>query len=417
MNSSVTIATKQVTYRPHERVKLLRSLSVPEQSAVVESLSPYVQQQVLQALTDREIVDILDNLDLRTAHHVVSRIKDTKRREKIVGALKADIKDKVEFFLRFHPKAAFSLIHFNYVLVSVDHTFGETSSIIEQHYEETGKFPEILVHNAGVLLGEIPLNILVREQATLPLERFVVPVPTIVYQAEVSEIWETLTRAEKKKVIVLDNDASVLGVIYADDALELVGGLPVASLYSFAGVDSSERPFDSAIKKFHSRSPWLILNLATAFMAAGVILLFQDTVDKLTVLAVYIPIVAGMGGNAASQTFAVTVRGITLGSITLRNSWLAIKREVIAAVYNGILIGGVVGIISLLASQSPWLGVVVALSMIGVHIVAGFAGCIIPLLLKRFGFDPAMMSMVFISTATDVFGLLFLLGLGAIILL
>jgi len=164
MSESLTKHTKVVTYRPQERVALLRTLSVGERSTILQSVSAYVQQQVLHELTDREIIDILDHMDLQAAQHLVTRLKNTKRRGKIVSALKSDIKDKVEFFLRFHPKATFSLVHFNYVFVSADTTIATVSDIIETHYEETGKFPEILVHEAGVLLGEVPLNVLVREQ-------------------------------------------------------------------------------------------------------------------------------------------------------------------------------------------------------------------------------------------------------------
>ena len=417
MSSAVHEYAKKVTYRATERVALLRSLSIGEQSAILQSVSPYVQQQVLRDFTNQEIIDILDHMDLQAAQQLVTRIKDTKRREKIVTQLKADIKDKVEYFLRFHPKATFSLVHFNYVFVPGTTTVGEAGEIIEAHYEETGKFPEILVHEAGMLMGEVPFGVLVREKNTLPLNRFVQPVTTITYQAEVGEILETIASSGKRKVIVLDHDSSVLGIIYADDALELFGHLPAESLYSFTGVDSSERPFDSPVKKFKNRYLWLAINLVTCFMAGSVILAFQDTVDALTILSVYIPIVAGMGGNAASQTFAVMLRGITLGSITLKNAWPAIKNELIAALMNGAVIGLLVAIVSVLWNRDPMLGLVVALSMVGVHVVAGFFGGLVPLIIKRFGKDPAATSMIFISTTTDVFGLLLLLGLGALILM
>ena len=272
MSESLTKHTKVVTYRPQERVALLRTLSVGERSTILQSVSAYVQQQVLHELTDREIIDILDHMDLQAAQHLVTRLKNTKRRGKIVSALKSDIKDKVEFFLRFHPKATFSLVHFNYVFVSADTTIATVSDIIETHYEETGKFPEILVHEAGVLLGEVPLNVLVRERSNLALSKFVKPVVTVSYQAEISTIVDTIASSGKQKLVVLDRDASVLGIVYADDALELFGHLPALSFYSFAGVDSSERPLDSAVQKFKNRYVWLIVNLGTAFLAGGVIL-------------------------------------------------------------------------------------------------------------------------------------------------
>jgi magnesium transporter len=216
---------------------------------------------------------------------------------------------------------------------------------------------------------------------------------------------------------VLDNDESVLGLIYADDAIALFGKLPAESLYDISGMDDTSRPFDSVTKKFRSRYRWLILNLATAFLAGSMIFLFKDTLDRLVILAMYIPIVAGMGGNAASQAFAVMLRGLTLGTISLKNGWPAIKREVGAGLLNGLLIGSIVAIISLLWNQSMLLGVVVGITMVGEHLVAGFFGAFVPLLLKHFGKDPAATSTIFITTATDVFGLFILLGLGTIILL
>jgi magnesium transporter len=415
--TEVASYAKQVTYRPEERVALLRSLSVGEQSVILQSVSAYVQQQVLRELTDHEVVDILDHMDLQAAQRLVMRIKDTKRREKIVSALKADIKDKVEFFLRFHPKASFSLVHFNYVFIPESTTIAEAGDIIETHYEETGKFPEILVHAAGILKGEVPIGVLVKERSNLALSKFILPVTTISYQAEVNDIMGAITGSGKRKVVVLDNDESVLGVIYADDALDLFGHMPAESLYSFTGVVSSERPFDTAVTKFKNRIPWLVVNLVTAFMAGGVVLAFNDTIDKLALLAVYMPIVAGMGGNASSQTFAVTMRGITLGTISLENALPAIKRELIGSFYSGVVIGLIVSAVSLLWNGSWLLGFVVGLSMVIVHLVAGFFGALIPLIIKRFGYDPATTSMVFISTTTDVLGFACLLGLGTLILM
>jgi magnesium transporter len=132
---------------------------------------------------------------------------------------------------------------------------------------------------------------------------------------------------------------------------------------------------------------------------------------------VYIPIVAGMGGNAASQTFAVMLRGITLGTVSLKTAWPAVRNEVIAGLLNGCLMGLIVAIISVVFNGSWLLGVVVALAMISVHLVAGFFGALIPLIMKLLGRDPAATSMIFISTATDVFGILSLLGFGSLILM
>jgi len=395
----------------------MRSLTLGQRSAVFAELSNQIQQQLLQELTVTEVVDLVDHLDLRMAEKVIMRMPDVRRRSKIITRLKTEVSDKIEYFLRFHPKATASLIHFNYVILPDTATLGDVAEAMDDHYQEIGKFPEILIQRDGQLIGEIILTTLVRERTNSSIDTFIKPVQTITYQAEVSEIISAFAETEHKKIVVLDHDNSVLGIIYSDDALGLFGKLPAESLYIVAGVDESERPFDSVQKKFSQRYKWLILNLVTAFMAGSVVLTFKDTIAALAILAVYIPIVAGMGGNAASQAFAVMVRGITMGTISFENGWPVIWREMLAGALNGLVIGSIVAIISMVFNGSWLLGVVVALAMIVVHIVAGLFGAFVPLLLKRLGKDPASTSMIFISTATDVFGMLALLGFGALLLL
>jgi magnesium transporter len=417
MDKNLEVQLKQITRQPAERLALLRKLSLAERSAVLQELSPHVQQQLLGNLRVSEIADILDHLDPRQAEKILSRIKDHKRRFKIIKRLKDEARDKIEYFLRFHPKATTSLISFNYVLLSSKTTIGDAATAIEEHFEDTGKFPEVLVQENGHLMGEVSMATLVRERNSFTLKRFVKPVETITYQAEVAEVVDTFALSQRKKVAVLDHDESVLGIIYADDALALFGKIPAETLYDMSGMDDSSRPFDSVKKKVMSRYKWLVLNLVTAFMAGSMIFVFKDTLDKLVILAMYIPIVAGMGGNAASQVFAVMLRGLTLGTISFKTAGPAIWREVQAGVINGVGIGIIVAIISIVWNDSPMLGLVVGMAMVLVHLVAGFFGAFVPLFLKHIGKDPASVSTIFISTATDVLGLLSLLGLGTLILL
>lgn len=408
---------RAVTYNPDERVSILRSLSVAERSAVFAELSPYVQQLVLKQLKINDVVEILDHLDLQQTKRILSRIKNTKKRDEIVQRLKGEVREKVDYFLRFHPKATMSLMNFNYLFLPVDTTIGDAGVKIEEHYQETGRYPEILLHDKGVLVGEVPFATLVKERNSYTLERYVVKLPTITYQAEITEIIGVLTSTKSKKVVILDNDGSVLGLIYADAARTLFSDLPAESLYDFAGVDISERPFDDVRKKVINRYRWLILNLATSFLAGSVVLVFQKTLDAITILSVYIPIMAGMGGNAASQAFAITLRGITLGTISMKNAWPAILNEGMAGAVNGIIIGLVVTIISLFWGGGLTIGLLVGLALVCSHFIAPMAGMFVPLFLKSIGIDPATTSNIFITTVTDVSGLLFLFGFATLLLL
>jgi len=417
MERNLDTEIKFINTKSKDRLVRLRSLPLAEQSVVLQSLSPHIQEDLLSKLKMNEVVDIVDHMDPRLAENTLFRIKDEEYRIRIIKKLKGDVREKIEYFLRFHPKASLALISFNYVLLSVKSTIGEAASAIEEHFEDTGKFPEVLVHDKGELIGEVAMSKLVRERNTALLKKFVQPVQTVTYQAEVANIVEILTLSQRKKVIVLDHDNSILGIIYADDARALFGKLPAESLYEISGMDDTSRPFDPVFKKFSSRYRWLILNLATAFLAGSMIFIFKDTIDQLVVLAMYIPIVAGMGGNAAGQVFAVMLRGITLGTINLSNGLPAVWLEVKTGILNGAVIGLIVALISIIWNDSALLGLVVGLSMIGVHVIAGFFGAFVPLFLKHIGKDPASTSTIFITTATDVFGLLFLLGLSSMILL
>jgi magnesium transporter len=398
-------------------MELFRTLTVAERSAAFAELSPYLQQTILRQLKEYEIVDMLDHMDMRQVEQVITRVTNKKQRHRIIQRLKGDIREKVDYFLRFHPDATLSHINFNYLFLSCTSTINEAADIIDEFYRETGRYPEILIHEQGELIGEVSFASLVRERNSMPLKRYVLPVETISYQATVPQIVELIGSTNSKKIVVLDQDDSVLGIIYAETIRPLFGKLPAESLYEFTGVDDSERPFDSIGKKVANRYRWLILNLVTCFLAGSVILIFQDTLDKLTILSVYIPIIAGMGGNAAAQSFAIMVRGLTLGTITMRTAWPAISKEMIAGLINGIIIGSIVALVAGIWNAQPLLGVAVGLAHIGAHVIAALAGSFIPLVMKHFGKDPAATSSIFITTVTDVGGLLLLFGVATLILL
>ena len=229
----------KLTYHPNDRMETLREMSVPERSAVFEKLSPYVQQSILKQLRIHEIVDMLDNMDMQQAERILTRISNPKRREKVVQRLKGDVKEKMDYFLRFHPKATLSLINFNYLFLAGSMTIGKAADVIDDHYKETGRFPEILVHQDGRLIGEVPLSVMVKERNNTTLKRHIQVVKTITYQSDIGDIIETLISSNCQKVVVLDHDTSVLGIVYVDAARKLFGSLPTESLYDFAGVDKS----------------------------------------------------------------------------------------------------------------------------------------------------------------------------------
>ncbi len=417
MDGKIKKTARHITYHYSKRLDLFRKLNLAERAAVFSELSPYVQQTIISDLKRGEIVELLDHMDLQQAENILARITEERRKKRIISLLKGERRQKAEYFLRFHPKATLRLLNFNYLLLSDSTTIGQAASAIDEHYRETGKLPEILVHKNGELTGEVPLSFLVREPNSRCLGNYVVSVRTVQYHDDVREVVSLFGASKHCKVVVLDRDGSVVGIIYSDDALELLGGDPTHSLFHFAGVSSSERPFDSVSIKFRNRWKWLILNLVTSFLAAATVGLFEDTIAQIVVLAMYLPIVAGMGGNAATQSLAVMVRGITVGEVSLRNSMPAMRREITTGLLNGIINGVIVAVVALALTGTPMLGLVVGLAMVANLVIAAFFGTITPLVIKHFGKDPATSATIFITTATDVFGFFVFLGLATLILL
>ena len=417
MNRVLSNNARALTYRPDERLSLFRDMSTLEQGASFLELSPHIQQVILKQLHLHEIVDMLDAMDMMQVEHVLSRITNVKYRRRIVKQLKTEVREKVDYFLRFHPQATLSLINFNYLYLPSQLSIGEAANIIDEHYEETGKYPEILVHERGSLLGEVPFAALVRERNSTPLKKFVQPLATISYKADITAIVSIISSTKSKKIVMLDHDGSVLGIIYADSVKPLFQQLPAESLYDFAGVVDSENAHDGMWSKVRHRYQWLIINLGTGFLAASVVNLFEGTLDKLVILAVYMPIIAGMGGNAATQTLAVMVRGIAVGEVSLRNSFKPIINEIGAGFINGVINGAIVAFVVAAWNKNYMLGLVLAIAMVINLVIAGLFGAFIPLLMKSFGKDPATSATILITTATDVFGFLSFLGLATIMLL
>jgi magnesium transporter len=207
-----------------------------------------------------------------------------------------------------------------------------------------------------------------------------------------------------------------VGFIPVDDVIDVIKEEATEDIYRLAGLDASERVFSSPKSSVRMRIPWLALNLVTGFLIAWVVSFFESTIRQFAVLAVFMPIVPLLGGNAGTQTLTVMVRGIALGELRWSNSRKALFKEVVVGALNGVAIGIVVALAALLWKGDPILGAILAMSMVGTLIMAAVAGTLVPLALRWLKIDPALASSVFVTTTTDVCGFLFFLGSGAYLL-
>jgi magnesium transporter len=408
---------QRITHNTKNRTEAFLHLPLAQQSVVLRDSSPHIQQILLDETPLEQAVTILDYLDLRTAQQLLCRLSEPTKRRKIISRLKNERHQKIEQFVQFHPKANSNLLHLHYLLLPHTATVHDAATALEDYINTTGKIPEVLIEQDGLLQGEVGLSTLVRSANQTELRTLTQPVSTRTYTENPSGTLDFLTKHPNGKLVVLDTDGSVIGIIYSEDVLDEIGSAPASSLFTFAGVQASERPFDTTSAKVRHRYRWLILNLATAFLAASVIAYFEDTLATIVILAMYMPIIAGMGSNAATQTLAVIVRGIAIGEISLANSRPALVREVQAGLINGLITGSIVFVVALIFNANALLGVVAGLSVVASLVIAAVAGTLIPLILQKMGKDPATSATIFITTGIDVFGFLIFFGLATLLLL
>lgn len=406
-----------ITYSPRQRKKYFLSLPLATRSVVIRKLSHHVRNKLIESLPISTTIEVLDHLDARDIQYILDHISQPRRRSYIASRLKNERFLKIDQFITFHPQATSSIVHTNFILADKNQTIIKTAEDIETYIKRSGRVPELLVQENGALVGEVPIATLVRERNTNKLAPYAKHIHTIPYAAPKEQILDCLAHQPHTKVAVLDTDGSVLGLVYSDDIIALIDRAPAASLYSFAGVEETERPFDSTLAKVRHRYKWLILNLGTAFLAAGTVSLFEDTLTQVVMLAIYMPIIAGMGSNAATQTLAVMVRGIATGEISLKTSKRALVQEVQAGLINGLITGTIVTLIALIFNQNLLLGVVAGAAVVASLILAGFFGTIIPLVLRAFGKDPATSATIFITTGLDILGFFIFFGLATLLLI
>jgi magnesium transporter len=230
-------------------------------------------------------------------------------------------------------------------------------------------------------------------------------------QEEVARIFQ---RYDLLSLAVVDKDERLLGRITIDDVVDIIEDEIFEDFYKVAGVHADERALDHPARSVRMRIPWLVVNLGTAFLAASVVRYFSDTIQAMVILAVCMPVVAGMGGNAATQTIAVVVRGLSLGELDLRHARRILLKETIVGLVNGALLGLAAAVIAYLLGINYTIGILLFLAMTTNLIIAGLAGSVIPLFLKWCRADPALSASVFVTACTDIGGFFSFLGLAAL---
>ncbi len=415
LNSINPLTLADILFRKDKRVSLFLELPNDKRIELLRSVTITVKKDILAHVPEEDIVKIIETVDPDEATDILQLLTKTKR-EKVLKLVKEEVKDSLSTLLEFDANTAAGLMTLDYIHAEDTDNISSVAKKFQLHERRTGRPPVILVMKDGKLAGFLPgheLGFAARHEL---IGKYVKRLPSISYAATHERVIEVFRAHPHSKVAVLNDENNVVGIIYSDDVLKLIEDQTAASLYDFAGVSDEESVTDNAKSKVKFRYKWLLINLATAFLAAFTVGQFEATISKYVLLAVYMPIVAGMGGNAATQTLAVLVRGIALKQISLGTAFKTLKNEIGAGFINGLINGFLVAFIVLIKDRDPKIALILALAMVINLIVAATFGTMVPLIMSKLKKDPAASATVFITTATDVLGFLAFLGLATIIL-
>ena len=375
-----------------------------EGGAMLADRSPEETARLLQELPSDDAAALIEHLPDDLAAAVLDLLQ---RREG------GDVQD----LLRYDEQTAGRIMNPNVFALSEDLTAGEAIAALQKSRDVEMVFYLYAVDARRHLVGVVSLRRMLLVSPETPLKRIMT---TDMMSARVDtdqeEVAQTVASYNLLAIPVVDEEHKLVGVITVDDVIDVIKDEATEDIYRLAGMAGDEHVSTPPTEALRKRLPWLAVNLGTAVIAAGVVAMFQETISQVVALAVFMPVVAGMGGNAATQTLTVTVRGIALGELTWGNSRKALFKEVLVGLGNGLSLGTIAAGVAWAMQGNPFLGLILGLAMVINMMVAAMAGTLIPIALRALHVDPALASSVFITTLTDVFGFLSFLGLATLFL-
>ncbi len=385
----------------------------------MESLSELGAERGALLLTGRSAEDIaklVQEIASDDAAALIDYLPDELSQE-VLDLMRRRESGQVESLLDYAEQTAGRIMNPNVFALSEDLTVAEAVSALQSAINVEMVFYLYVVDARRHLVGVTSLRRLLLVSPETPLKRIMTPdVFSVRVDTDQEEAARLVASYNLLAIPVVDEENKLAGVITVDDVIDVLKDEATEDLYRLAGVSGDERIETPAFEALKKRLPWLGINLATAFLAASVVAAFEHTISQATALAVFMPIVAGMGGNAATQTLTVIVRGLALGELSWANARKALGKEAIIGLGNGVALGVVAALVAWVTKGNPVLGLLLGMAMVCNMFVAATAGTLVPLGLKALKVDPALASSVFITTFTDVVGFASFLGLATIFL-
>ena len=418
-------------YHPSEIAILFESLSQESRERIISILpaelasevisemdSEYHPEKLLENLLPERRSEIVEELDYDDATDIISQLPEEQQLE-ILQELDEEDASNIRSLLKYEEDTAGGLMNTQVIKINEHLLKKDALEEIIHQSEEMEEFYTInVIDDQNILLGIVSLKDIIKARNNVRIKELIkadfVYVKADTDQEEVAKL---ISQYNLTSIPVVDDEMHLLGRITFDDVIDVMEEENTEDILKISGVSEDEELAGNWKEAVKSRLPWLVLNLGTAFLAASIIRYFDSTIASMGILAGYMVIIAGMGGNAATQALAVTVRRISLNDLSDNQAYRTVLKEFTVGLINGATIGCIVFLFALFYDQNPKLGLVIFIAMTGNLIIAGIAGSAIPLVLKRVGIDPAIASSIIITTFTDVFGFLLLLGLASNLIL
>jgi len=397
-----------------EIVRLIESIPGPSATAICQRMTPDAAAQTLESIDGKLAVQIISALNPTQAAALLARI-DEAARLRLLRSLEPGIAKELNLLMSYPADRAGSLMDPRVTTFHPEATVKEARARI-RGLRGKRVYDIYLVDENGLLTASVPLQEIILARPNRRLTDLSNDAPTSVHAMSTrEEVVELLNQRRLPSLAVVDLEQRLLGVIRHDALVAAAQEEMSADIQTMVGASKEERALSRATFAVRKRLPWLQINLATAFLAASVVGIFEDTIARFTALAVLLPVVAGQSGNTGAQALAVTMRGLSLREIRLHH-WLQVSlKEINVSAVNGVAVALTTAAGVYVWSQSAGLALVIMLSMIISMIAAGLAGAIIPMVLTAVGQDPAQSSSIILTTVTDVIGFFSFLGIATML--
>jgi len=407
---------------------LLKNIPDDILGEVLLELPENIRDDGYKSLSIEKLTDVVEELETDDATDVIKDIEefDPKKADDILDGLDEEDQEEINWLRKYEDDEAGAVMQTELFSANINETINDAIQKLKQLKNE-GELENIhqvfVVDDDQTLLSSISLEDLIVYDFNLQFkdilkdnEKFNKPL-SVKADDDIMEVVKLFEDYDLSVIAVTGYKNRLIGRITSDDILDVAGQSATEQMYQLAGVNDEFEHEDDLITTSKTRGYWLFINLFTAVLASTVIGLFDDVLQQYIALAILMPIVASMGGNAGTQTLAVMVRQLALGDIDDTNKKEAVKKEIFISIFNGLLFAVVLGGATAFWFSNMMLGVVISLAMIVTLFSAGFFGSLIPLVLKRFDIDPAIGSSVILTTVTDVVGFFSFLGLAKVILM